>query len=539
MGEKAENYAFPAYKWLGPSRKITNAHGWELTNFPGGIGFSVQSYSPDKRLIVVLNIEREDGVWEHYIMRAYFVEHWGGREKWQTHQLVLFPYESPHGQVNIITFSYIIHKDGRAHTSEYEYKFARREDFFREHLEYDDFQEHYFKRPNRFSLHDLPHHVLQQALWDSYSQPSNSILATFTRGDPQSCYHPSHEIHRALERAHEFRSWEPHRRHHVHLAIFNFESEHITNHLLELLSRGLDIECLGGWEQVSSADWSHEVARLRRGGVPIYGIVRNTPYDPHGGIATMHTKIIIVDGHIATSSSYNLDFHRWGRNWENGLFFFSPSVSLLYEHVYQAIKGGVFQCLQVNPDEKFNLYYSFGRYIDRHGTLFTAQEALIWEIYRARSSIFVTMFDLGEFHIKGPHTHGINILDALIEAHQRGVYVVILLNGFRAEQEDEPVSYDLSHSRPPRPAIAHLLKMGLEVLLLYYHDSPFSPLHHKFAVFDEETVVAESYNWYSASLYSDEVFSVIRNRSLAGEFINEMFLMIKQFRIRRGHEFYV
>ncbi len=540
MGESAERYALPAYKWIGEKKMVQNAQSREVAVFHGGIGFRIRNYSHEKRLIVVQNIYREDGTCERYVLRGYYVEHWEHDiEKWQTHQLVLFPFESPHGLVNIVTFSYVIHKDEEPLRSEYEYKFARREDFFNGYVEPHDFHEPYFKKESTFRITDLPRHDIQEASFTVMRNPHEaSVQPFFTRGDPSGLSHPIHEIHRRLDTVAETQQREPHRRHYVHLAMFNFENEHVINHLLHLQSIGVQVECLGGWEQTSSADWSDDVARLRKSGVEVFGIVRNTPYTPEEGIASMHTKIIDFDGMMVMSGSYNLDFHRWGGNWENGLFINSLPITFLYQHIYQTIKGGVFKGHQIKMDRPYNLYYSFGKYYDEQGRTVSAADALLREISCAGSSIFVAMFDLGDVYLKGPYFQGASLLDMLLEAKRRGVYIVIVLNGFRAERDDIPIEWDLSRPRPLRPAVQHLIDSGIEVLLLYHHDTPYSPLHHKFAIFDEETVIAESYNWYSASLYSDEVFSVIRDKNLARAYIEEIFLMMKKFRIRRGQGVY-
>lgn len=539
MSEWAETYVFPAYKWLGKGRKITNQHGHSIVNHPGGIGFKVRNYAPEKRIFVKINLYREDQTIENYMMKAYYVEHMSDDiEKWQTHQLVLFPYESPHGQVNFVTFSYLIHKDWQVLYSEFEYKYARREDFHWDNTPLDDFDEHPFKRHNHYRVWEIPYQDIQNAVDAIQKDPSPPYIRPFfTRGDPYSQNHPIHEIHNCLSIVEDIHNREPYRKHYVHMSIFNFENENIINHLLHLHSKGIEVECIGGWEQVSSADWSDQVARLRKSGIPVLGVVRNTPYSPNDGIASMHTKIIIFDGSISTSSSYNLDFHRWGGNWENGLFFYSPYISLLYEHVYQSIKGGIYRTVGINPDARYNLYYSFGKYNAYEGKLLSSGDAILKEIYCARSTIFISMFDLDDFYLNGPHSIGKNLVSALIEARNRGIYILILLNGFRAEREDTPVNYDLGQTRPLRPTIQHLIGNNIDILLLYYNDTPFSPLHHKFIIFDEHTIISESYNWYSASLYSDEVFSVIRDKNLADQFMNEMFYMIRHFRIRRGSEY--
>ncbi len=128
----AEDFALPSYKWIGERHIVSNMQNWQISNYPGGIGFSFYNYSDKKALKVVLKVYREEGICEVFIIDTYYCGEWGDNwQKWQTHQLPLFPYESSHGRIKYITFSYIIHKAGRSIPSRYDYKFATLDEFHR------------------------------------------------------------------------------------------------------------------------------------------------------------------------------------------------------------------------------------------------------------------------------------------------------------------------------------------------------------------------------------------------------------------------
>jgi phosphatidylserine/phosphatidylglycerophosphate/cardiolipin synthase-like enzyme len=79
-----------------------------------------------------------------------------------------------------------------------------------------------------------------------------------------------------------------------------------------------------------------------------------------------------------------------------------------------------------------------------------------------------------------------------------------------------------------------LREAWIEVYHVYYWESIYSPLHHKFAVFDGRTVITGSYNWYGPSLYSDEILTVARDDRIAAAFLEEAELMLRSFRIEPG-----
>jgi hypothetical protein len=529
----AEKYALPSYKWISGRRYVKNMQNWTISNFPGGIGFSLYDYADDKALKVFLNLHREDGVCEHFLIDTYCCGEWGdGRQKWQTHQLPLFPYEGLHGRITHITFSYIIHMDGRSIPSRLNYKFAALEDFHRGWTEQNDFSEYDPEKDNTFRTYELEEKMIKPALDRiNFEYAELPIRAFFTRGNTDNPSHPMHEIHRQIDNVIKRQDEDPQGRHYIQVAVFDFDNHHFAQHLIHARERGVDVECMADWAAVSSMNSSENIARMRCAGIPVIGVVRNTPCDPSGGITSMHTKFIIFDGEVVHCSSYNLHFHLWGGNWEHALFYYSRDFAALYTNIYHAIRGGVVQPADIDPLNRFNLYYSFG--CNYSGSRkYRSQDAILTEINNAESSIIICMFDLGYLTgIPSGAYDETDLISALINARNRGVTVKIILNGMITHTGPLPEPWDLDRRRPLKEPVRRLRDAWMEIVYIYYRESVYSPLHHKFAVFDASTVIAGSYNWYEASIHSDEVFSVIRDKKMAAEFIHEAVLLCKSFRM--------
>jgi phosphatidylserine/phosphatidylglycerophosphate/cardiolipin synthase-like enzyme len=532
----AEEFARPSYKWIGQRRLVDNLQGWRISLFPGGIGFSFLNYEGERALRVQLSVEREDGATEFFLTDAYYCGEWGGSwQKWQTDRLPLFPYEGVHGLMRSMVFSFSILKDGIVIPSRFFYRFAALDDFYRGRLSHDDFDDPLFKREND-DPPALPEDALFQEAYDGLNGDEHveSIKPLFTRGDTGRPDHPVREIHRAIDRVIEEGLAEPQQSRAIRLAMFDFDNEHVARHLVYAREHGIAVECIGDWAQVSSMNASEHLGRLRRAGIRVFGVVRNDPSRGHQDLSSMHTKIMLFDDDAVHSGSYNLHFHLWGGNWESGMACYSREAVLMHRAIYQAIRWGQRVRLRVNPFNAFNLYYSFGTYETDQGP-FRAQDAIITEIARARASIVVCMFDLAFLPGKAfGDDHETDVVEALIRARDRGVRVRVILNGMTAHTGPQPEPWDKDKRRPLKEAAQRLKDAWIEVSHLYYWESIYSPLHHKFAVFDGRTVIAGSYNWYWASLSSDEALSVTRDERLAAAFLEEAELMLRTFRANGG-----
>jgi phosphatidylserine/phosphatidylglycerophosphate/cardiolipin synthase-like enzyme len=318
--------------------------------------------------------------------------------------------------------------------------------------------------------------------------------------------------------------------------MFDFDHEHVSRHLVYARGKGVEVECIGDWQQVSSLNASENIARLRCAGIPVYGVVRNDPCRRNRDIASMHTKFILFNNEVVHSGSYNLHFHLWGGNWENSLVYSSRDASLLYSSIYGAIRYGHRIARKAEPRDRYNQYYSFGAY-NVNGSSFWPQDAIISEIANARHSITVCMFDLSRIvgRAHGAHGNGsqMDVIEALIRARNRGVRVRIIVNGMMAHGGPLPEPWDKDFQRPLKEPLRCLKDAWMEVFSVYYWESIYSPLHHKFAVIDGDAVITGSYNWYEPSLYSDEILTVTRDERIAGAFLHEAELILERFRIER------
>ena len=535
-GAFAEEFAQPSYKWIGERRLVTNLQGWRISLFPGGIGFSFYNYSNEKELRVRLCVKREDGVSEYYLLDAHYCGEWGGPyQKWQTHRLPLFPYEGLHGRAERVTFSFSIWRDNSVLPSRYEYRFASLGDFHQGFVSIDDFHDPSFKSEIEEAPFSCDSGRLQQA-YDRLNllTDSHHMTPAFTRGDTSRPEHPVHAIHMAVDRMIERKREDPSGSHHIRCAVFDFDNEDVAKHLVHARRKGVEVECIGDWERVSSMNASDNIAALRRAGIPVYGIVRNEPSARHADIASMHTKFMLFDQDIVLSASYNLHFHLWPGNWENSMTYHSRDASLLYGGVWDALRRGSKVSLTIDPSNRYNLYYSFGAYEqgERH---IRPQDAVVAEIESAQRSILVCMFDLSRLRGALPGAaEETDVIEALVQARDRGVRVRILVNGAMAHWGPEPEAWDKDFPRPLKESMERLRNAWMEVFYVYYWDSIRSPLHHKFAVMDEKTVITGSYNWYEASTRSDEVLSVVRDERIAQAFLEEADLMLRTFRIGRS-----
>lgn len=122
----------------------------------------------------------------------------------------------------------------------------------------------------------------------------------------------------------------------------------------------------------------------------------------------------------------------------------------------------------------------------------TCANRLISLINESRKTIDVCVFTISDD----------NISDALLRAHKRGVAVRII--------SDDDKSQDMGSD------IDRFIRSGLNVRM----DNEPSHMHHKFAIFDQRTLVNGSFNWTrSASKYNREDIVINSNEELIGKFL--------------------
>ena len=236
----------------------------------------------------------------------------------------------------------------------------------------------------------------------------------------------------------------------------------------------------------------------------------------------MHNKFIIFDDEDVMTGSFNITFDRWWANWESGMTFRSRGVCRLFDNIFQSVRGGVIQRYGIDPLSHFNLLYTFGRHAALNGKYYRPQHAILSEIHRARHSIKLVLFVIGE--LQGEYRD--SVIDALIHARRRGVDVRIILNGHLARQGGPGKEYTMAEElkRPPLPSVMRLKAAGIPVALGYGVDDcpvPYSPIHSKYCIIDDHVVLEGSFNWYNASSFSHDIVIIAANKEVAEPYLFE------------------
>jgi phosphatidylserine/phosphatidylglycerophosphate/cardiolipin synthase-like enzyme len=166
-----------------------------------------------------------------------------------------------------------------------------------------------------------------------------------------------------------------------------------------------------------------------------------------------------------------------------------------------------------------------------NGKHYLPHHAIISEIHRARHSIRLVLFLIGE--LRGEHHD--SVIDALIFAHRRGVDVKIILNGHLARQGDPGKEHPMAEElkRPLLPSVGRLKAAGVPVALVYgTHDVavPYSPIHSKYCIIDDYLVLEGSFNWYNASVFSHDIVILAANKQVAEPYLFEFDQILRRLR---------
>lgn len=129
------------------------------------------------------------------------------------------------------------------------------------------------------------------------------------------------------------------------------------------------------------------------------------------------------------------------------------------------------------------------------------------EIEKAQESIYVIAYLFLLYDYDGAYPN--RLLEDLIDAHERGVDVHVLLDYPQPEYGDEEGVRN-------QEAYEKLKKAGIEVRF----DSPEKRTHSKVLVIDGETIILGSHNYSWAGLrYNNEVSLLLRDREKAKRLI--------------------
>ena len=496
----------------------------------GRIDFDV-SLDQDANLKVRLLVYRHNGVCETYLIDTDPYDSGWGHHKRRTRDFFILPHSSQFGPVSCVKFAFIVHKDERSIPSEHTYVFMEGDQ-----VDADGPQSRKVNMsgatPNRYRTTELDARQLQNDVdWYNGHLDSLSVTPKFTKGQKHHPYHPKRYIHDHIDKVIACKRDDPARLCTIKVSVDCIDDQDFINHLIHASQQGVLVQCIVEWRKMTLTH-SSNYANLKRSGIELIGIFC-TPQDSLIEVdPDMHTKFVIFNNEDCILGSFNITFDRWWANWESGMTFRSKGVCRLLDNVFQSQRGGFIQRYGIDPMSRFNLLYTFGRQFMQNGKHYRPNHAILAEIHRARYSIRLVLFLMGD--LLGDHHD--SVVDALINAKSRGVDVQILFNGHLAREGKIGVERTMEEelNRQLLPAVQRLKAAGVKVGLVYGQDDhpvPYSPIHSKYCVIDEAIVLEGSFNWYNTSVFSHDLLVVLNDPNVAKSYLHEFEQIRRLFRI--------
>lgn len=528
--QSAEHYATPVHASLGGPFVRVNDFGDKFYVRWGKIDFDM-AHGVQANLKVVLRVYRNNGICETFIVDTDPYDIQWNRHKRRTRDFYLHPVSRNLGPVSCVKFAFIVHLNERSIPSRQEYIYMDGPQF------QDDFPKSRavtgeWATPNAYRSYELNPAELQSDV-DWYNRHFEALRATpkFTKGQLYHPYHPKRFIHDHIDKTIQAKQRHPDRFCSIKVSVDCIDDHDFVNHLIHAAERGVWVQCIVDWRKMALTN-SLTYARLKQARIELLGVFCTPQHHLIEVDPDMHTKFVIFNDEDCILGSFNITFDRWWANWESGMTFHSRGVCRLLDNIFQSQRGGVIQAYGVDPLSPFNLLYTFGRHHLLGGKPYLPHHAILSEIHRARHTLKLVLFLIGD--LLGEH--GDSVVDALIQARARGVYVHILFNGHLARQGRVGIERSMHDelNRPLLPAVQRLKLAGIPVGLVYGQDDhpvPYSPIHAKYCVIDDTTVIEGSFNWYNTSVFSHDLIVVARNRELAQPYLYEFDEIQRCFRV--------
>lgn len=510
----AESYALPVSAELGPAFIRRNELREAFVVRPGRISFDV-FWGRAANVKVVLKIWRADGSCERLLVDTdpYDVD-WN-RHKRVTREFCLCPHAGPLGRATCVKFSFIVHLNDRSIASELDYIFMDGSDF-------DSGQSlssavtRRWATPNTYRTAEVDPGILQRDVdWYNRHFESLRLVPKFTHGLVHHPFHPKRYIHDRIDAVIRQKAHRGGDGASIKVCVDCIDDTDFVSHLLHARACGVEVQCIVDWRKMTLTN-SPNYVRLKRSGIELLGVFCSSHHPLVEVAPDMHMKFILFGEEDALHGSFNVTFDRWGANWESGMTFSSCGVARLLNNIFQSIRGGVIQPYTVDPMSQFNLLYTFGLHRLGDGRVYRPHQAIIAEINRARRSIRLCLFLIGD--MVGDYND--SVVDALISAARRRVEVEIVVNGHVARSGDPGQEYAMADElrRPLVPAVARLRAAGVHVRLAYGRYAqrvPYCPIHTKYAIIDDRIVLDGSFNWYNTSVFSHDLLVIAANDEVA------------------------
>jgi phosphatidylserine/phosphatidylglycerophosphate/cardiolipin synthase-like enzyme len=265
----------------------------------------------------------------------------------------------------------------------------------------------------------------------------------------------------------------------IKLAFFNIRLDDVKNLLAQKMNAGVDVKVILDKKQQDKSynTMGDDLAGL---GVDVT-LVENT----NATNATMHNKFAVIDGHVVMAGSANYSYTALNVSDEDLITFDDAGLAARYTAEFaELLAGGDVDSPPYSGSPAIRAW--MGPEDSLHYKVVDAIDA-------AQTQVTVAMFQLNTDMI----------VDALVDAHQRGVKVVVVLDEVQATQVDETADETLAAA-------------GIDVVLADATGNSVAEMHSKFVVVDHQTVLMGSYNWTNlGSFYNDENVLVIDDAHLA------------------------
>jgi hypothetical protein len=526
----AEQYATPVHGDLGGYFEKTNDFNDKFPIRWGKIEFDM-FFGVQANVKVILRVYHDNNICESYIVdtEAYDIQ-WDHHRR-RTRDFYIHPFSANLGRVSCVKFSFIVHLHEHSISSQHEYIFM---DWYQLQEECPQYRaiSNEWATTNTYRTYELDAGELQSDVnWMNHHFESLHLVPKFTKGQQYHPYHPKRFIHDHIDKVIRCKRENPERFCTIKVSVDCIDDTDFIAHLIHASEQKVWVQCIVDWRKMTITN-SHNYARLKRSRVELLGVFCTPRHHLIEVDPDMHTKFIIFNDEDCILGSFNITFDRWWANWESGMTFHSKGVCRLLDNIFQSQRGGVNQKYGIDPLSHFNLLYTFGRHTMLNGKCYRPHQAILAEIHRARSSIRLSLFLVGD--LLGDHHD--SVVDALIHANDRGVDVHILFNGHLARQGSvgKERSMEEELHRPLLPAVERLKYAGVRVGLVYGqldHPVPYSPIHSKYCIIDEITVIEGSFNWYNTSVFSHDLIVVATNRDVAQPYLYEFDQIRRLFRV--------
>jgi phosphatidylserine/phosphatidylglycerophosphate/cardiolipin synthase-like enzyme len=305
---------------------------------------------------------------------------------------------------------------------------------------------------------------------------------------------------------------DPAGRHTLHAAIFNINDPRIVDRLLAAHAAGVELRLITDATKLRpSATWQTEDDRLIAAGVPLLGV--RCPSER----GAMHDKIALFDGARVATGSFNWEWGSSKENHENMILAEEPELVAAYAERLAAVAGEVQlprtgaqdlaakASVSFAPDEE--PYRITGKLLDG-----------------ARQTIHLAIFTCKnvEYEEGGKPT---SLFAKLVAAVARGVKVTLITDHGIAEAAE----YFGVWSEDDQ-ADEWLEDRGVHVVRA---DNPFgkyASMHHKFMVVDGAVLATGAFNWYHDAAYlNDEDQLVLRDPAIVADFEGELVDLLRRY----------